>query len=105
MSNDKKWKVHGLEKALESVPPEERPDLLSEIESIFEDFDPENPPGEPVVELAPGTRTCPKCGADLVELTVVPAGAGPDPAGPPLLLLDCEECEVGYCQTLETDLQ
>lgn len=103
MPNDKKWKVHGLEKALESVPAEERQQVASELEAIFDDFDPDSPPGEPVVPLPPGTQTCPRCGGELTELTVVPAGAGPDPC--PLLLLDCETCDVGYSQTLANDVQ
>ena len=75
------------------------------IESVLADFDPENPPGEPVVLLAPGTRACPKCGGDLVELTVVPGGVGSDPSSPPLLLLDCEDCEIGFAQAIENDVQ
>ena len=105
MSDDKKWKVQGLEKALAAVPEEERAALAAEIESVLADFDPENPPGEPVVLLASGTRACPKCGGDLVELTVVPGGVGSDPSSPPLLLLDCEDCEIGFAQAIENDVQ
>lgn len=104
MSNDKKWTVRGLEKVLEAVPAEERAELASEIEEMFADFDPEDPPGEPVAPLPPGTRTCPKCGGELEELTVVPAGAGADPSSSALLLLDCEACELGFCQTVGGDV-
>jgi hypothetical protein len=102
MSDDKKWKVHGLEKVLEAVPPEERGEIASEIEEMFADFDPANPPGEPVIPLPPGTRTCPNCGGELDELTVVPAG--PDASSEALLLLDCETCELGFCQPVAGDV-
>ncbi|MCC6898754.1 MAG: hypothetical protein IT377_07250 [Polyangiaceae bacterium] len=104
MSNDKKWKVHGLERALDAVPAKERAGLAAEIEEIFADFDPDDPPGEPVAALPPGTRTCPRCGGELEELTVVPAGAGPGSSTATLMLLDCEACELGFCQTVGSDV-
>ncbi len=44
-------KLVGLEKALEGVPQRERASVAAEILEMFRDFNPENPPGEPVLRL------------------------------------------------------
>ena len=86
-------RIVGLEKALESVPIEQRAALTAEIEAVFHDFDPENPPGEDIPALPPGTRSCPKCGG---TLTVFAAIEGDGAGRPGLLILDCEACGTSY---------
>lgn len=89
----KKWKLVGLDKVLESAPAKERADLAAEIADMFKDFDPENPPGEPVVRVEPGTRICPGCGGTLVELAVLPR---PDGEPERELVLECEACDATF---------
>ncbi|HEY6724869.1 MAG TPA: hypothetical protein VI197_12615 [Polyangiaceae bacterium] len=93
----KKWKLVGLDKVLDSVPAEERADVAAEIERMFEDFDPEHPPGEPVVRVEPGTRVCPRCGGTLVELAVLPR---PDGQPERELVLECEACDATFSEPL-----
>ncbi|MBX3229531.1 MAG: hypothetical protein KIT84_17065 [Labilithrix sp.] len=94
----KKWKIVGLEQALDSVPESERAALTAEIESAFTDFDPDDPPGERVIEVAPNTRTCPRCAGALEELGLVP-----DPASTTTrhVILECEACDAMFCERHE----
>ena len=99
---EKEWDIQGLREALEKVPAEDRSRVAAEIARVFEDFDPANPPGEPVVPLAPGTRVCPNCGGELVELTVI---GGEDPSIPRSLILDCETCDAGFSELVDAPVQ
>lgn len=94
----KKWKVVGLEKALEGVSPEDRAGVAAELEEIFRDFDPENAPGEPVLRVEPGTRVCPRCGHSLVEFALLPR---PDDPPHHELLLECEDCDATFSEPVE----
>lgn len=89
----KKWTIHGLEKALESVPEQERASLAEAIRDELSDFDPENPPGELVLPVPAGTRTCPSCSRTLVELGVMP-----QPDGESVCILECEGCDETFCE-------
>src|SRR5262245_49324441 len=91
----KKWKIHGLEKALESIPEEERTLVAAEIEEALSDFDPDDPPGERVLPVASGTRTCPNCSGDLVELGSIPAMS---PERAQMCLLECQSCDATFCE-------
>ncbi len=84
----KKWEIHGLDKALENVPEQERASLAAQIKEAFSDFDPDDEPVERVPVVAAGTRTCPSCSGTLAEL-----GALPTPDGDTVCLLECEECD------------
>lgn len=68
MSNDKPFKIENLDEVLAKVPPEDREALKTEIAEMFADFDPNEPPGEPVLEIPAGTTHCPKCGTRLEEV-------------------------------------
>jgi hypothetical protein len=96
----KKWKLVGLDKALEGVPPEERAGVAAEIEEIVRDFDPESAPGEPVVRVDPGTRVCPRCGGPLVELALLPR---PDGQSNRELILECDTCDATFSEPVEQE--
>lgn len=96
----KKWTVHGLEKALESVPAEQRASVAADVVEQLRDFDPDDELGEPVPVVAPGTRTCPSCGRGLVELGLIP-----NPEGESLCILECESCDGTFCESAEAPLQ
>lgn len=98
MSDEKKWKLVGLDKALEGLAPEERAGVAAEIEGMFRDFDPENAPGEPVLRLEPGTRDCPSCGGALVELAMLPR---PDGQATRELILECETCDATFSESFD----
>jgi hypothetical protein len=98
VSNKKMWKLVGLEKALDGLPPEERAGVAAEIEEMFRDFDPENAPGEPVVRVEPGTRVCPACSGALVELAILPR---PDGQPDRELILECETCDATFSEPFE----
>jgi hypothetical protein len=98
---DKKWKLVGLDKALERVPPEERVSVAAEIQEVLRDFDPENAPGEPVIRVEPGTRVCPRCGGALEEFALLPR---PDGNPSHELLLECEVCDGTFSEPVEQQL-
>lgn len=98
MSDVKKWKVVGLDKALEGVPPEERAVVAAELKEMFRDFDPDNAPGEPVPRLERGRRDCPGCGGVLVEFAILPR---PDGQHAHELILECETCDATFSQPFE----
>ena len=100
MSKKKKWKLVGLEKALEGVPLHERAHVAAEIEEMFRDFDPENAPGEPVVRVEAGTRVCPRCGGTLVELAILPR---PDGQADRELVLECETCDATFSEPFQQE--
>lgn len=56
------YTVEGMEEALKNVPEEEREEIKKEIEELFKDFDPENPPGEAIYCSPEVLRECPNCG-------------------------------------------
>jgi hypothetical protein len=58
-------KISNLDEVLKNLPEEDREGLRAEILKLFENVDPENPPGDPVIPLAPGQVACEKCGGDL----------------------------------------
>lgn len=96
----KKFEIHGLEKALSNVPAEQRSSLVEEIVAELEDFDPEDAPGERVQQLPAGIRSCPACAGELLEL-----GLFPNPNGGGVCILECEECDATYCEEPATLVQ
>ena len=96
----KKWTIHGLEKALENVPEEQRASVSAEIEEELSDFDPNDAPGEPVLPVSPGTRTCPSCRGALVELGFIP-----NSEREPVCVLECESCDATFCESVAAPLQ
>jgi hypothetical protein len=96
----KNWNIQGLEKALANVPEEERARVAAEIEEELRDFDPDDEPGEPVLPVPPGTRTCPSCSGTLVELGLIPT-----PEGEVICVLECENCDGTFCESPKTPLQ
>lgn len=95
---EKKWRLVGLDKALEGVPPEERASVAAEIQEMFRDFDPQNAPGEPVIRVDPGTRVCPSCGGPLVEFALLPR---PDGNPSHELILECDACDGTFSEPVE----
>jgi hypothetical protein len=100
MDEKKKWKLVGLEKALEGLPLEERAGAAAEIAEMFRDFDPDAAPGEPVVRVAPGTRVCPRCGGALEELGILPR---PDGQPENEVILECEACDGTFSEPLRRE--
>lgn len=98
--NQKKWNIHGLEKALENVPEEQRARVAAEIKEELSDFDPDKEPGERVLPVPPGVRTCPTCSGTLVELGLIPT-----PGGEVTCILECESCDATFCESHQTPLQ
>ena len=96
----KNWKLVGLEKALEGLPPQDRAGVAAEIKEMFQDFDPENAPGEPVLRVEPGTRICPRCGGALVELAILPR---PDGQPDRELVLECEACDAPFSEPFQQE--
>jgi hypothetical protein len=96
----KKREIHGLEKALENVPEEERASLAAQLEEEFRDFDPDDQPGERVPSVAFGTRICPSCSGTLVELGVLPT-----PNGETICVLECESCDGTFSEGPAAPLQ
>ena len=97
---DKKWKLVGLEKALEGLPPQERAGVAAEIQEMVQDFDPENAPGERVLRVEPGTRICPRCGGALVEFAILPR---PDGQIGSELVLECEACDATFSEPFQQE--
>jgi len=85
----KKWKLVGLDKALEGVPPEERAGVAAKIEEMFQDFDPET-----LRRARSSSRardaSLPCCGGSLVELAILPR---PDGQPDRELVLECDACD------------
>jgi len=63
----KKMKVEVREGAFDSIPESEREAVMADVMKLFENFDPEDPPGQKVLFLAPGVMTCPRCDGELQE--------------------------------------
>jgi hypothetical protein len=97
---ENKWKLVGLDRALDGVPPEERDSVAAAIQEMFRDFDPENAPGEAVIRVDPGTRVCPFCGGPLVELALLPR---PDDNPNHELILECDSCDGTFSGPVEQD--
>jgi hypothetical protein len=85
---------------LENVPEEQRASVAAEIKEELSEFDPDEQPGEPVLPVPTGTRTCPSCSGTLVELGVIP-----NPAGESVCILECEDCDGTFCETTAAPLQ
>lgn len=96
----KKWQIHGLEKVLANVPEELRARVAAEIEEELSDFDPDDEPGERVLPVPYGMRTCPTCSGTLVELGLIPT-----PEGNVTCVLECESCDATFCESSKTPLQ
>lgn len=89
-----KPKFMNLEEALLNVPEEERDELRKTLTEQFEDFDPENPPGKPILEMSPGPNPkCPECGNALEKVSVLPC---PEPPNEPVELWECDRCDQPY---------
>lgn len=85
--SEKKPKLEFEAGAFDHIPEEERAELRKQVEEMFADFDPENPPGKVVRMIAPGVVHCPKCGVAFAE----PHSAEID--GEKLAFFHCESCE------------
>lgn len=98
MSEKKKPKIVGLEKALEGVPAEERDALRETVKSIFENAEPGKPIGKPVIPLPDGTTTCPECGKKLKHPHTwqLPEGIGGPLAGQLITNFECRPCGEFY---------
>jgi len=94
MSKPKKRKleIKNLEEALLNLPEEERDEARKEILNMFENMDPENPPGEKVEHLPKTTSTCPSCGGGLVLKSTVTL---PEETKP-VQILDCPKCDKAF---------
>ena len=91
-------KIMGLEKALESVPEEEREELKKSIMSAFEDVDADGLPGEPVEPLDAGVKACPACGRPLEQV-----GDGAFVVGDDIFhILDCLQCDKSYSRPAQS---
>lgn len=77
--------------ALDSIPEDDRVDLMAELEKVFANADPKSPPGQPVVSIPVTTTACPNCGGDFVEVTVA-AGKR---------FLDCNGCDGAFMQVVD----
>jgi len=86
----KKPKIVLAKGALDRIPEEDREALMKTVTEAFADFDPENPPGKPVISIPPGTTVCPLCGGELTDAHSVDL---PGEEGGKALFLDCEACD------------
>ena len=93
MHKKKPFKITGLDAALyrSNIPPDERAEAEAEIKKLFANFDPANPPGRPVVPVAPGTRVCLDCGGALKGDHVF--------AG--LRFLNCVKCDAPFAEPVD----
>ena len=87
MGMRKTMKIEVPPGVMDDVPEGEREGLMEQLRELFTNFDPENPPGEPVQELPPGATTCPACGSALTAGPTVPLD------GAVLLIYDCSSCD------------
>jgi hypothetical protein len=91
----KKVKIDGMEEALAKLPEEDREATRKEIEEMFADFDPKNPPGRRVIPLTGDEVTCPECGSVLrlegSHTTILPDGM--PRAGTPIEFVHCAVCD------------
>lgn len=77
--------------ALDSIPEDDRVDLMAELEKVFASADPKSPPGQPVISIPATAKVCPNCGGDFVEVTVA-AGKR---------FLDCDGCDGAFMQAVD----
>lgn len=92
-----KKKIVVPDEALKHIPPEERDEVRAEIEKMMEDFDPDNPPGQPVWTLEDGAQDCPDCNIPLHRFDTA---AVPEAMGKEVLdFLDCPQCGQLYERT------
>ena len=85
----KKPTIKFAKRALDAIPSEEQKEVRNAIEEAFEDFDPNNPPGQPVTALPAGSTTCPRCRAPLDFLGPSVEGHG----GVAFEFAECEKCD------------
>lgn len=88
----KKVKVVIPPEALTNFPEEERAEIEAEIRKMFENFDPNNPPGQILERVAIDTA-CPNCGAPLT-LEGTPAMTLPN--GDIVETLECIPCDRAF---------
>ncbi len=98
----KKLQIKGLDAALKAIPEEHRDEARTAILSAFENFDPENPPGQRVLQVPKGTRVCPNCGGPLDEGAVIGGQESHVPDHPRQLLLDCPACDQTFSEEAES---
>lgn len=87
----KKMKIVGLEEALKNIPEEERAEAEAAIKKVFENFDPENPPGQPIVPISANASACPRCGGKLVEDAIAHGQR----------FSRCESCDTPFSQKID----
>ncbi len=83
-------KILNLEKALERVPADARDEMRETIEKLFEDFDPNNPPGQAVRPLSVADNDCPECGVKLRLCSTV------EWEGKLVSFLECPKCDACF---------
>jgi hypothetical protein len=89
-------KIKGLEKALESVPEEEREEVKKAVLEMFSGLGPgDDLPGKPVERIGQGIRDCPSCGTAL-EQVGDEAYVMKDEL---LHIFECPGCDTSYCRT------
>jgi hypothetical protein len=92
-----KPELKNLEQVLLKVPEKDRDAVRKEIEELFSDYDPANPPGRPVLLLAPDTVVCPACGGALKlvhkHVAEVPRDLNHPDAGRAVEYSECAICE------------
>lgn len=97
MTTPKKITLEGIDAALEQFPEEERAEVRQEIEKMFENFDPEHPPGRAVPHLSQHTRECPTCKGLLTDIMGKSAALpNEDGAFTVVQLMECRACDASY---------
>jgi hypothetical protein len=66
MKKKKPLEIKNMEEVLAKLPEGKRASARAAILEMFQDYDPENPPGKLVLRLSADAVRCPVCGADLV---------------------------------------
>jgi hypothetical protein len=94
----KKPKIENMDLVLAKMPESDRPDLKKQLEKLFENFDPNNPPGRRVVHLPKDTESCPTCGGPLMDLDKKyrKPHSITMPDGRVLDMFECEACDIPY---------
>ena len=97
MPKNKPVKIENLEGALAKIPEADRDALRKDIEKLFADVDPDNPPGRPVFHLTGDEVACPACGAVLKlahkHTSVIPDLPNLPDAGQAVEFSECDTCE------------
>lgn len=61
MKNKKDYTIEGVEEVLARLPEDQREGARKAITDMLADFDPDAPPGQPVIQIPLGQSTCPLC--------------------------------------------